>query len=168
MDLSKINSLIADDYTINIHPVSTLSDAPKHLGEGSLFSASMATLGLINVCKWRTTGQRICLRSSLSAEVLPTKDLYKFLADLCLLFKLHARVLESKCSQKMLKILPGTFGQSSSAFAKLNWNRQKNVLLWSQISWIPWQKHFIRRSLSTNSKFEVYSTNWDSANGKGI
>ena len=30
VDLRKINSLIADDYTNNIHPVSTLSDAAQH------------------------------------------------------------------------------------------------------------------------------------------
>ena len=31
LDLRKINSLIADDYTNNNHPVSTLSDAAQHL-----------------------------------------------------------------------------------------------------------------------------------------
>ena len=37
VDLRKINSLIADDYTNNNHPVSTLSDAAQHLAEKSLF-----------------------------------------------------------------------------------------------------------------------------------
>ena len=37
MDLRKINSLIADDYTNNNHPVSTLSDAAQHLAGNSLF-----------------------------------------------------------------------------------------------------------------------------------
>ena len=36
-DLRKINSLIADDYSNNIHPVSTLSDATQHLAGKSLF-----------------------------------------------------------------------------------------------------------------------------------
>ena len=36
-DLRKINSLIADDYTNNNHPVSTLSDAAQHLAGKSLF-----------------------------------------------------------------------------------------------------------------------------------
>ena len=36
-DLRKINSLIADDYTNNIHSVSTLSDAAQHLAGKSLF-----------------------------------------------------------------------------------------------------------------------------------
>ena len=31
VDLKKINSLIADDYTNNKHPVSTMSDEAQHL-----------------------------------------------------------------------------------------------------------------------------------------
>ena len=37
VDLSKINTLIADDYTNNNHPVRTLSDAAQHLTGKSLF-----------------------------------------------------------------------------------------------------------------------------------
>ena len=37
LDLRKINSLIADDYTNNNHTVSTLSDAAEHLAGKSLF-----------------------------------------------------------------------------------------------------------------------------------
>ena len=37
LDLRKINSLIADDYTNNFHTVSTLSDAAQHLAGKSLF-----------------------------------------------------------------------------------------------------------------------------------
>ena len=37
VDLRKINTLIADDYTNNNHPVSTLSDAAKNLAGKSLF-----------------------------------------------------------------------------------------------------------------------------------
>ena len=37
VDLRKINSLIADDYTNNNHPVSTLSDAEEHLAGKSSF-----------------------------------------------------------------------------------------------------------------------------------
>ena len=37
VDLRKIDSLIADDYTNNNHPVSTLSDAAQHLAGNSLF-----------------------------------------------------------------------------------------------------------------------------------
>ena len=37
VDLRKINSLIADDYANNNHPVSTLSNAAQHLARKSLF-----------------------------------------------------------------------------------------------------------------------------------
>ena len=37
VDLRKINSVIADDYTNNSHPVSTLSVAAEHLAGKSLF-----------------------------------------------------------------------------------------------------------------------------------
>ena len=37
MDLRKVNTLIADEYTNNNHPVSTLSDAAKHLAVKSIF-----------------------------------------------------------------------------------------------------------------------------------
>ena len=37
LDLRKINTLIADDYSNNNHPVSTLSDAAKHLTGESTF-----------------------------------------------------------------------------------------------------------------------------------
>ena len=37
VDLRKISSLIADDYTNNNHPVSTLSDTAQHLAGKSLF-----------------------------------------------------------------------------------------------------------------------------------
>ena len=37
VDLRKINTLIADDYTNNNHPVSTMSDAAQHLAGKSLF-----------------------------------------------------------------------------------------------------------------------------------
>ena len=37
VDLKKINTLIADDFTNNNHPVSTLSDAAQHLARKSLF-----------------------------------------------------------------------------------------------------------------------------------
>ena len=86
VDLRKINSLIADDYTNNNHPVSTLSDAPQHLVGKSLF-CKLDCPKRITVCRWRTNGQWKCLHSILPAEPLPTGDLHKVLADLCLLFQ---------------------------------------------------------------------------------
>ena len=37
VDLRKINTLIADDYNNNNHPVSTLTDAAQHMAEKNLF-----------------------------------------------------------------------------------------------------------------------------------
>ena len=59
----------------------------------NLFSANSTALSRTTVCRWRINGQWICLHSIAPAEPLPTKDVHKVLADLCLLFKFHARVL---------------------------------------------------------------------------
>ena len=73
VDLRKINSLIADDYTNNNHPVSALSDAAQHLAGKSLF-CKLDCSQAYTVCRWRTNGQWKCLHSILPAELLPTKD----------------------------------------------------------------------------------------------
>ena len=86
VDLRKINSLIADDYTNKKHPVSTLSDAAKQLAGRSLFWKLIAPRFII-VCRWRTNDQWKCSHSILPAEPLHTKDSHKVLADLCLLFQ---------------------------------------------------------------------------------
>ena len=64
VDLRKINTLIADDYTNNIHPVITLSDAARHLATwlGSHYSASLTALRLIIACRWRTNVRWNCLQ----------------------------------------------------------------------------------------------------------
>ena len=86
VDLRKINSLIADDYTNNNHPVSTLSDAAQHLQE-SHYSANWIAPKLITACRWRTNAQWRCLHSILLAEPLHTKDSHNVSADLCLPFR---------------------------------------------------------------------------------
>ena len=85
VDLRKINSLIADDYTNNNHPVSTLSDAAQHLAGKSLFCKLDCSQAYhcLRMADQRSVG----LHSILPAELLPTKDLHKVLADLCLLFQ---------------------------------------------------------------------------------
>ena len=50
VDLKKINTLTADDYTDTNHPVSTLSDATQHLA-GSLSSASSIAPKHATVCR---------------------------------------------------------------------------------------------------------------------
>ena len=61
VDLRKINCLIADDYTNNNHPVSTLSDAAQHLAGNSL------------ICKLDCSQAYHCLRMAdqRSVEMLP-------------------------------------------------------------------------------------------------
>ena len=54
VDLKKVNSLIAEDYTDNNHPISTLSDVAEHLAR-KLFSAS-----LIADC-WPTVVDNVCI-----------------------------------------------------------------------------------------------------------
>ena len=131
VDLRKINTLIADDYTNNNHSVSTLSDAAQHLAGKSLF------------CKLHCSQAYHCLQvaDQRSVEMLAFnfasitfayKSLHEVSADPCLLFLASCAstwtqlskltnvlntwtILESQPT--MLRILPGTFGQSSSAFA---------------------------------------------------
>ena len=126
VDLRKIKTLIADDYTNNNHPVSTLSDAAQHLARKSLF------------CKLDCSQAYHCLQMAdkrsvemlafnLPAGLLPTEDLHKVLADLCLLFRVSCSSTWTQLSKltnvlntwmtlelqpMMLRILPGTFGQS--------------------------------------------------------
>ena len=71
VDLQKINSLIADDYTNNNHPVSTLSDAAQHLAGKSLF------------CKLDCTQAYHCLQMAdqRSVEMLAFNFAYKRLAQ---------------------------------------------------------------------------------------
>ena len=133
----------------------------------NLYSANLTALELINVCRWRTNSQWKCLLSILLAELLPTGDLQKVLADLCLPFRASCSrtlthfsrltnvfnkwmILESQPT--MLRTLPGTFGQSSSAFATQDWNWQSKSAILEQAVWIPRQNHFIRGSITTNSQ----------------
>ena len=86
VDLRKINTLIADDYTNNNHPVSTLSDAAQHLAGKSLFSKLDCSQAYhcLQMADQRSVEM---LAFNLLAEPLPTKDLHKVSADLWLLFR---------------------------------------------------------------------------------
>ena len=86
VDLRKINSLIADYYTNNIHPVSTLSDAAQHLAGKSLF-CKLGCSQAYHCLQIADNGQWKCLHSILLAELLPIKDLHKVSEGSCLLFQ---------------------------------------------------------------------------------
>ena len=87
VDLRKINGLIADNYTNNNHPVSTLSDAAQHLAGKSLFCKPHCsqTYHCLQMADQRSV--EMLAFNFASRTFLPTKDLHKVLADLCLLFQ---------------------------------------------------------------------------------
>ena len=132
VDLQKINSVVADDYTKNNHPVSTLSDAAQHLAGKSLF------------CKLECSQAYHCLQMAdqRSVEMLAfnfasrtfaykrlaqglSRSVSAFSSFMC--EYLDPVVKADRCAQyvddignavKIPRTLPGTIGQSSSAFAK--------------------------------------------------
>ena len=135
VNLRKLNTLIAYDYTNNNNPVSTSSDAAQHFAGKSLLCKldcyrADHRLQMADNGPWRT------LHSILPAEPLPTEDLHKLLAGLCLLYQASCTSTRSQLSKMtnvlntwtlelqptLLWILPGMFWQSSSAFAKQDWN----------------------------------------------
>ena len=132
VELRNINTLIADDCTNKNHPVSTFSDKAQHLAGKSLF------------CKLDCSQAYLCLKMAdqrsveilaflLLAEPLHTKNFRKVSADLCLLFQascattwtqlLKLTIVPNtwtilKLQPLVPRILPGIFGQSSSAFTR--------------------------------------------------
>ena len=131
VDLRKINTLIADDYTKKITQ-SALCQTQHNTWQGNPSSASLTALRLIIAYRWWTNVRWKCSHSILLAELLPTKDLHKVLAVLCLPFQASCASSWTQLSRLtnvlstwtilgsqsiMLRILPETFGQSSSALA---------------------------------------------------
>ena len=86
VDLTKINTLIADNYTNNNHPVSTLSDAAQHLAGKSLICKLDCSQAYHRL---QMTDQRPVemLAFVFFCGTLPTKGLHRVLANLCLLFQ---------------------------------------------------------------------------------
>ena len=163
VDLRKINCLIADDYTSNKHPVSTLSEAAHHLAGKSLF-CKLHCSQAITVCRWWTSGQWKRLHSILLVKTLPTKDLHKVSADLCLPFQVSCvstrtqslklkKVLNTwttlELQPTMLQILPRKSGRSSSAFARQSLKLAKKGD-WNQTIWFPWMNDFTGKNLATS------------------
>ena len=103
------------------------------------YPASLTAVRIIIACRWHTNVRWKWLHSILLAELLPTKDLHKVSVDLCLLFWASCastwtqlskltNVLNNWMTLELQPItlgtLPGTSGQSSSAFAMQDWNWQ--------------------------------------------
>ena len=66
---------------------SALCQTQHNTWQGNPYSASLTAPRLIIACRWRTNVRSKCLLSILLAEPLPTKDLHKVSADLCLPFQ---------------------------------------------------------------------------------
>ena len=127
VDLRRIRTLNADDYTTINHPVSILSDAAQRLAGKSLF-CKLDCSQVYHYFQMVDQG----LHSISLAQPLPTKDLHKVSTDLCLLFLSSMQECLSQLSKlinvlntwkilelqpTLLRILPGKFGHSISAFA---------------------------------------------------
>ena len=76
VDLRKINTLIADDYINNNHPVSILTGAAHHMAEKTC-SANLIVPRHITAFKWLTSNQSNSLHSTLQVEHSRTEDWHK-------------------------------------------------------------------------------------------
>ena len=129
--LKKINTLIADDYTNYNHPVSTLLDAAQHLAGKSLFCK-------LDCCRAYHCLQMADQRSvemlafNFASRTFAYKRLAQGLSRSLSAFSSFMReyldpvVKADQCAQYMddigiaannARTSPGTFGQSSNAFA---------------------------------------------------
>ena len=92
VDLRKINSLSAEYYTYNNHPVSTLPDTAQHLAGKSLFyklNCSQAYHCLQMAAQ--RSGEVLAFK--FSSKLSPTKDVRKALSNLCLPFQVSSASL---------------------------------------------------------------------------
>ena len=181
VDLRKINSLIADNYTNNNHPVSTLSDTAQHLAWKSLF------------CKLDCSQAYHCLQMAdqRSVEMLAInfasrtfayKRLAQGLSRSESAFSGFMReyldpvVKADQCAQYVDDIgsaannatdLTRNIEQSLSTFAKQHWSWQsKNVILESD-KLNSWDKRFHQKESHRKlGKFRISSTSVDSPNQK--
>ena len=131
VDLRKTNSLIADDYTNNNHPVSTLSDAAQYLAGKSLFCKldcshayhclQMADQRSVEMLAFNFASRTFAykrLAQGLSRSVSAFSSFMREYLDPVVEADQCAQWTTLELQPIMLRTLPGTFGQSSSAFAK--------------------------------------------------
>ena len=131
VDLRKINTLIADDYINNNHPVSTLSDAVQHLAGNSLF-CKLDCSQAYHCLQMADQRSMEMLAFNFASRTFAYKRLAQVLSRSVSAFRLSCESIWTQLS-KLTKVLntwmilelqpitlrtsPGTFGQSSSAFA---------------------------------------------------
>ena len=132
VDLRKINSLIADDYTNNNHPVSTLSDAAQHLARKSLFCKpdccqayhclQMAEQRSVEILAFNSASRTFAYKRLAQGISRSVSAFSSFLREY-----LDPVVKADQCAQYVDDIgiaannatdLPGTSEQSSSVFAQ--------------------------------------------------
>ena len=161
---------------------SVLSQTQHNTWHGKPSSVSSIVPRLSTACIWQINVQWKCLHSILLAELLPTEDWEKILADLCLVFEASCTSTWNKMSKLtnvittwttlelqpiILRTLPGTGSLQVHSPSKIE-THNRQVPFRSQTSWIPWQNHFIRRSITTNSQNSKTSLkNWGSRIQKG-
>ena len=131
VDLWKINSLIADDCTNNNLPVSTLSDATQNLAGKSPVCRldSSQTYDCLQMADQRSIEMLVLYFASRTFAYV---RLHRVLGHLCLPSRVSRASTWTQLSRLtnvfntwmilelqpiMLQTVPGTFGQSSSAFA---------------------------------------------------
>ena len=132
MDLRKINGLIADDYANNNHPVSTLSDAAQHLAGKSLFCKldcsqayhclQMADQRAVEMLAFNFVGRTFAYRRLAQGFSRSVSVFSSFLLKTWTQSSKLTNGLKTWTTLElqpiMLRTSPGTFRQSSSAFAK--------------------------------------------------
>ena len=131
VDLRKVNTLIADDYINNNDPVSTLSDAAQHLAGKSLFCKldcsqayhclQMADQRSVEMLAFNFASRTFAYRrhaKGLSRSVSAFSSfICEYVDQLSKLTNVLNTWMTLELQPIMLRISPGTFGQSSSAFA---------------------------------------------------
>ena len=137
--LRKTSSLIADDCTNNNHPVSTWSDAAQHLAGKSLFfkldcsrayhCLQMADQRSTEMLAFNFASRTFAykrLAQGLSRSVSAFSNFQReYLAQLSKLTNVFSTRTTPEMQPPMLRTLPGTSRQSSSAFARQDWSWQE-------------------------------------------
>ena len=167
VDLQKINSRIADDYTNNNHPVSTLSDAAQHLAGKSLFCKLFCsqTYHCLQMADRRSVE---LLALNFASRTFAYKRLAQGLSRSVSAFSSFMReyldpVVKADQSAQNVDDIGNaannatdlTREHSSSlqvhSPSRIETNNWK-MSFWSQTSWVPRKNNYTRRKLTANSE----------------